>query len=148
MALLNYTTSIEAAKTVGEIQRILAKHGAKAVLTNYDGDGQIESLSFQIQTPSGEVGIRLPVDPDAVLKVLGDQNLMGKVPNRYVNEPQAVRIAWRIVKDWVEAQMAILETEMVKMEQIFLPYVITGDNKTLYEVMVEKRFLLSEGKSG
>lgn len=146
MALLNYTTTIEAAKTVSEIHRILAKHGARAILTNYNDEGHIESLSFQVDTPSGRLGIRLPIDPDAVLKVLTQQNRLGKVPNRYANHAQAVRVAWRIVKDWVEAQMAILETEMVKMEQIFLPYVLADDGRTLYEVMVDRHFLLTSGE--
>ena len=140
MGLLNYTTSIEAVKTVGEIQGILAGHGAGAILVNYDGDGGIEALSFKVQTPQGELGIRLPIDPDAVLKVLAEQTRLGKVPRRYVNRAQAVRVAWRIVKTWVQAQMAILETEMVKMEQIFLPYVLTRSGQTLYEVMVDHHF--------
>lgn len=146
MALLNYTTTIEAAKTVGEIQGILAGHGAKSILVNYGEDGSIEALAFQILTPHGNVGIRLPIDPDAVLKVLTQQNRLGKVPKRYINHAQAVRVAWRIVKDWVAAQMAILETEMVKMEQIFLPYVLTRSGKTLYEEMVDSKFQLAAGK--
>lgn len=141
--LLNYTTQIEAVKTVGQIQGILAGHGARAILMNYDGEGHIESLSFQINTPHGRIGIRLPVDPDSALKVLTRQ----RVPNRYQNKPQAIRIAWRIVKDWVEAQMAILETEMVKMEQIFLPYMIDPKtDRTLYETLEEKHFLLGTGE--
>ena len=146
MALLNYTTTIEAIKTVGEIQGILAGHGAKSILIDYADDGQVEALSFKILTPQGNIGIRLPIDPDAVLKVLTEQNRLGRVPRRYVNRPQAIRIAWRIVKDWVAAQMAILETEMVKMEQIFLPYVITGGGRTLYEVMVDHHFQLGTGE--
>ena len=141
MGLLNYTTTIEAAKTVSEIHKILALHGAKSILTDYGDDGQIEALSFRVKTPQGEAGIRLPVDPDAVLSVLQQQSRLGKVPQRYVNKPQAVRIAWRIVKDWVAAQMAILETEMVKMEQIFLPYIIGRDGKTLYEVAISANLL-------
>lgn len=146
MALLNYTTQIEAVKTVGEIQGILAGHGAKSIKTDYSNDGQVEALSFLVLTPHGEVGIRLPIEPDAVLKVLTEQNRLGRVPRRYINRAQAVRVAWRIVKDWVAAQMAILETEMVKMEQIFLPYVITQGGQTLYEVMIERHFQLGPGK--
>lgn len=58
-------------------------------------------------------------------------------------------MGWRIVKDWVSAQMAILETEMVRMEQVFLPYVMTQSGKTLYETMVDHHFQLpgGEGKS-
>lgn len=146
MPLLNYTTTIEAIKTVSEIQKILAKHGAKAILTNYNDEGLIEALAFKVATPYGEIDIRLPVDPDAVLNVMTRQNLQGKIPKSFVNRPQAVRVAWRIVKDWVESQMAILETEMVKMEQIFLPYVISQDNRTLYEVMVNGQFQITQGK--
>lgn len=141
MALLNYTTSIEAAKTASEIQKVLAAHGAKSILVDYDDKGFIEALSFRIVTPQGDAGIKLPVNPNAVLTVLSRQAGLGKVPRRYVNHPQAVKVAWRIVKDWVEAQMAILETEMVKMEQIFLPYVISKDGRTLYEIAVSSHLL-------
>ena len=70
MPLLNYTTQIEAIKTVSEIQGILAGHGARSIKTDYSDDGQVEALSFLVLTPHGEVGIRLPIEPDTVLKVL------------------------------------------------------------------------------
>ncbi|MFQ5906992.1 MAG: hypothetical protein ACE5JA_10545 [bacterium] len=142
MPIANYSTTVDALKTVGEIQGILVAHGARSILMNYGKDGSIESLSFIVETPYGDMPIRLPIDARAVLKVLEEQ----RVPPRYANYPQAVRIAWRIVKDWVRAQMAILETEMVKMEQIFLPYMITKNNQTLYESMVDRGFYLTEGK--
>jgi len=141
MPLLNYTTTVEALRTVGQIQVILVAHGAKSILMNYSDDGTIESLSFVVKTPHGEIPIRLPVEANAVLKVMEKQNLAP----RYANYQQAVRVAWRIVKDWVAAQMAILETEMVRMEQVFLPYIVNQDGRTLYEVMVDRHFLLGEG---
>jgi len=140
MPLLNYTTKIEAIKTAGEIQGILAAHGAKAILIEYESNGVVSALSFKVQTPYGEVGIRLPCDAVAVMRVLQRQKV------RNINYSQATRIAWRIVKDWVEAQMAILETEMVRMEQIFLPYVITPSGRTLYDTMLETQFQLPEGE--
>ena len=39
---------------------------------------------------------------------------------------QAIRTSWRTLKDWVEAQMALLETGMVTMDEIFLPYMLSG----------------------
>src|SRR5438552_18436509 len=44
---------------------------------------------------------------------------------------QAVRVEWRIVKDWVEAQLALIETRMVTAQQVFLPYAIMRDGRTL-----------------
>ena len=147
MPLLNYTTTVEAAKTVGEIQKILSDHDAKSILIDYAKDRSIKALAFKVATPQGEVGIRLPVDPDAVLKVLERQWQAGQVPYRYVNRAQAVRVAWRNIRGWVASQMAILETEMVQLEQIFLPYVITRDGRTFFELAVDGGFLqLKEGK--
>jgi hypothetical protein len=59
---------------------------------------------------------------------------------------EAVRVAWRIVKDWVEAQMALVETQMVSTQDVFLPYAVMGDGKTLAEHVRESpRFLLGSG---
>lgn len=143
MPLANYSTGVEAAKTVGEIMGILVAHGAREILMNYGKDGVLLSLSFIIETPYGNMPIRLPVDAAAVLKVMERDP---KIPRHQCHHAQAVRVAWRILKDWVRAQMALLETDMVRMEQIFLPYMITPDGRTLYEGMVEKKFYLTGGE--
>lgn len=36
MALLNYTTTVEAYKTVSEIEQMLVKHGAKSIMKQKD----------------------------------------------------------------------------------------------------------------
>lgn len=139
MALLNYTTKIEVSKTIAEIQDILVKHGAKSIMANYTDNGSIEALSFMIVTSEKKaISIRLPCDPIPVLRVLENQN----IPQRLQNKEQALRVAWRIVKTWVEGQMALLETQMVKMEQIFLPYAIVRGGKTLFESLQTQSFAL------
>jgi hypothetical protein len=47
-------------------------------------------------------------------------------------------VAWRIIKDWVEAQMAILESQMVQMEEIFLPYMVNRQGQTFFEAYQKK----------
>ena len=97
------------------------------------------ALCFVIDTPIGEQAVRLPANVKAVQDTLQKQ----KVKADYA---QAERIAWRIVKDWVEAQMAILESGMVKLDQIFLPYIMDSDGRTVYELYESKQLLLSGGK--
>jgi len=143
MPIANYSTSISAMKSVGEIQGILVGHGATSIMVNYAKDKTIESLSFIVETPHGHLPFRLPVDTAAVQKVLEEQG----VDPRYRTYEHSSRVAWRIIKDWVRAQMALLETEMVKMEQIFLPYMVAKGDKTLYEAMRDKGFYIEEGKS-
>lgn len=140
MPILNYTTQIEANKTVAEIQKCLSSHGAKAILNEYE-NGYIKALSFQIDLNGNAVGFKLPCAWEPILIILENNK---KVPRRLCTQEQALRVAWRIVKDWIEAQMALLETKMVKMEQIFLPYAMTRDGKTFYEKVAENpQFLLS-----
>lgn len=136
MPILNYTTTIESEKSIMEIEKILIAHGAQSIFKDYYAGLPI-ALSFIIKNTNGSMPVRLPADPEAVLKVMYVQ----KLPGRFLNKAQAYRVAWRIIKDWVEAQMAILETNQVKLEQIFLPYIETQEGKTIFQIFEEKKGL-------
>ena len=47
---------------------------------------------------------------------------------------QANRTAWRIIEERILAQMALTETEMVTVQEVFLPYILTG-KQTLYQAL-------------
>lgn len=138
MPILNYTTSVNVFKTIGEIQAQLVKHGAKKIMQDYDDEGRIAALSFLVETPTGLRGIRLPANVDAVHAVLTRQRVK-------CDREQAERVAWRIVKDWVEAQMAILESEMVQVDEIFLPYMVNGSGQTLFQAYRNNQLMLEGG---
>lgn len=135
MPLLNYTTKVDVFTTLGAIQGQLVKHGAKKIMQDYDDDGRILALSFLIETPTGPRGIRLPANVDAVHAVLIRQKVK-------CDREHAERVAWRIVKDWVEAQMAILESEMVQMDEIFLPYMVNNTGQTVFQVYRNNQLML------
>ena len=63
MAILNYTTTIDAFKTVSEIEYILMKHKAKSIMKEFS-DNSIIGLSFIIDTGYSQVPIKLPVKVD------------------------------------------------------------------------------------
>lgn len=70
MPILNYTTTIDPAKTAAEVQTILAKGGAKQVSIDYDHEGQPEALSFMILYLETPVYFRLPCNIEGVYKAL------------------------------------------------------------------------------
>ena len=135
MPLLNYTTKIDIYTTIGEIQSQLVKHGAKKIMQDYNDKGILMALSFTIDTPTGTRGIKLPANVFSVQIVLKKQ----KVNCDY---DQAERVAWRIIKDWISAQMAILESEMVQMDEIFLPYMVSESGQTLFEAYRNNQSML------
>ena len=135
MPLLNYTTKVDVYTTLGAIQGQLVKHGAKKIMQEYDDAGHITALPFMVETPGGPRGIKLPAKVDAVHAVLIRQKVK-------CDREQAERVAWRILKDWVEAQMAILESEMVQMDEIFFPYMVNNSGKTLFEAYRDNQLML------
>jgi hypothetical protein len=139
MPLLNYTTSIQVQKTVGDMVGILTAHGARAILQEYDDRGAIAGLSFNIHVGEQELAFRLPADWPAVLRVMERDP---RVPRRFRSPEQARRVAWRILKAWVEAQMALIDVKLATMEQVFLPYAITANGQTVYERLRDQRFAL------
>lgn len=149
MPLLNYTTSVSADTSIAAIQKALAKAGASAILHEFDDNGNIMALSFRIKMPSPDAGgevrdisFRLPTDWRAVQRRLQTQ----RVEPRYRTQEHALRVAWRITKDWVEAQLAIIESQMVTTAQVFLPYAVTSNGQTLYEYIGQHtQLLLGDG---
>lgn len=146
MAILNYTTTVDSFKTVSEIEYILMKHKAKSIMKNYDGE-TITGLSFLIDTGLQQIPVRLPVKVDECLKVLKKEKRENSRKQIKDTREQAERVAWRILKDWVEAQMALLDIEMVRFEEIFLPYIEVNNGQTIYERLRERQFLL-ESREG
>jgi hypothetical protein len=133
--LLNYTTSIAVDKTVGEIHQKLAKAGAGQILNEYQ-NGIVSAVSFRINTKFGYVAFRLPARIEAVEQILRKHFKRG----RFTQPDQAARVGWRIIKDWIEAQLALIETGMVTTEQVFMPYMQDDRGVTLYEAIKDRQF--------
>lgn len=137
MTLFMETTKVEAHKTIGQIQGVLASYGASAILVEYE-QGEATALSFKVKVGEQEIPFTLPCRWEAVYKILVARR---KRPRNLKDvENQAKRIAWRGLLRWVEAQMAFIELGQVKIEQVFLPYAQMEDGKTFFEKIAEKGF--------
>ena len=147
MPLLNYTSKVPAHESIAEISRLLAKAGARQIMHDYDDSGNIVALSFSLELEGQRIGFRRPTDWKPV-QVLHEQQLRTN-PNARPwmrTEDHARTVAWRVVKDWVEAQLAIIDTRMVTTAQVFLPYAVTAHGQTLYEYIGHNtQLLLGEG---
>lgn len=146
MAVLNYTTKIAATKTVGEMQTALAQAGASRIAVDYDG-GSPSALSFLLVTPHGRRLFTLPVNIEAMHRLLIAEDKAGRIRSgakaERTSREQAERVAWRVMKDWLLAQLALVATEMVGLDQVMLPYLqIDSSGKTLYANYQERESAL------
>ena len=157
MAIKNYTSDIPINRIFQRIQDSLAQHGTRQISFDYGNNGKVYGVFFTILLDEQRLQVKLPARVDKALSVLQKQYSNGLMRDRKTSaifrrgnkkemDDQAYRVAWRNILDWVEAQMALLEIEMAKIEEIFLPYMVTSTGKTFFERIEQKGFLLEAGE--
>lgn len=148
MFLKNYTSDVPVSQTVYRIEQVLIRCGASGITKEYlDTKGNIGAITFTIETPSGPVTIRIPADTQKALDALWIDYVDGDKLSPNGNElywntrkkkrkadfkEQAERTAWKIMQDWVEVQMSMIQLKQAETLQVFLPYVMCG-NETVYQ---------------
>jgi hypothetical protein len=131
---LNYTTKVAAHQTIAECGAMLAEHGADAIATTYT-DKRPSGVRFQFQGNTFD----LPVDVDAMQRVLTEAAAGKGLRSGHVTQAglqsreHAERVAWRVIKDWLEAQLALVAAQQVHLDEVMLPYLITNTGRALRE---------------
>lgn len=142
---LNYTTKIPADKTLGEVQRMLGKAGASAVALLYD-EGVVAGMTFRINTGAGPRDFRLPVDVDAMAALLAKGRPAGGMSLAvYRSREHAERVAWRVAKDWLAAQITLIDAHLATLEQVMLPYLLVAPERTLFEEYRDRGMAITAG---
>jgi hypothetical protein len=150
---LNYTTKIPVHQTVVECQSILAVAGASSAQVRFE-DGQPAGLGFSLKTPHGVREFTLPVNIDGMQRVLeaaerdGDFASLRKKQGAFASREQAARVAWRVVKDWLEANLALIAAQMATIDEVMLPYLHVDGEKTLWQAYREREQAAIEAGGG
>jgi hypothetical protein len=144
MHILNYTTTVPAERTVAEITTLLARKGARSITQDFFDDGRHRAVSFILVVGGLPTRFMLPVNIDGVTGAILKEKPYNLTRRRLTRDgytqkirAQAEWISWRILKDWLEAQMALIESGQAEAAQVFLPYAVEQSGKTMYELFVE-----------
>jgi hypothetical protein len=140
---LNYTTTVSVKQTVGECHDLLARAGADMVSTHLR-DRKPVGLAFRLVTAGAPREFLMPVNIDGVHKLLQAATYpsatQAQGPKRLAqlaSRDNAERVAWRIIKDWLEAQLALIASSMATLDQVMLPY-MQVESGSLYELVQEQ----------
>lgn len=139
----NYTSTVSVLKSILHIETVLIKNGALNISKTYDGFGAIESIYFQLDCSGTPYSFRLPANVNAckeALKKIKENGGLTRTPTSRIKD-QAERTAWKIISDWVDIQLALIEMEQAEFLEIFLPYVSDG-NTTFYQKLKTEQFKL------
>lgn len=142
----NYTSELEVEESLAIIRRSLTQHKARRITFENDDQGQTVGLIFEMLLAGQRLTFRVPARFERV-RVLVEQALREAHLSRQNLDEQTQRTAWANIKDWVLAQMALIDIEMVKMEEVFFPYLVQGkQGQTVFEAF-EQQLALPEPQS-
>jgi len=140
MPIKNYTTAINSFRTVGEIQTLLVQMGATSIATDYE-NGQPAAIMFLLPVRDRTISYRLPARWAGVYESLCSDP---SVPVKFKSQKHAQDVTWRIVQDWLEAHLALIETHVLEAQQVFLPYMVTATGETVYQLFDKNEMKLLE----
>lgn len=122
-----FSLSLNTNLIVAEIEKELIRAGAVKIEKLVE-NGHICALTFFVRSTYGEIPVRLPA------KFHAARELLKKLGVKY-NPDLVDAVAWDVVKDWVNAQIPLLDAGFSKIHEVFLPYVVLCDGKTVFQML-------------
>lgn len=123
-------TRVNYEQTIAEIQKYLVQAGAKKITFDYDEAMLPCAITFCYQHKKGLMFFSLPLRFNGIHKILKEQKI-----TIHTGELQAINTGWRIMKDWILSQLALVDAEIAELPEIFLPYSVTPSGDTLWEAV-------------
>ena len=123
MNLKNYTSTVPASTSMSRIMKSLVEAGATDISMKYT-DQICTAITFRMVI-AGQVPMffQLPAKIDPCFKVLYAEVKRPQPDTKKRIREQAERTAWKIVSDWVDIQLSMIQLEQAEPLQVFLPFV-------------------------
>ena len=136
----NYTSTVPASRSVLHIEERLVLHGASNILKLYE-DKHLSGVAFLLEVNGKQIPFRLPARINNV-----EKQLQAKIKRprpgtvQHIRE-QAERTAWKLLADWVDIQLSLVELDQVQFLEVFLPFVYDhSKQQTFFEKLEQTGF--------
>lgn len=126
-------TEVPSFRSIGDIQHMLTQAGAVSINQRML-DKKVAGVSFVLQTDGNLFNFDLPARVEPVFQnLILQRKREPSGSDREALRKKAENIAWRQLSKWVEAQLAIVGIGMVHAKEVFMPYCLGPDGRTMYE---------------
>ena len=135
MNLKNYTSEVDASKSMANIERVLVEIGASNINKNYK-DKICTGLTFLYfdQQLNRTFAFHLKAQVEECFNIFWKERTRKTQEAKEICMKQSMRTAWKILSDWTEIQCSMILLGQATPLQMFLPFVYdTQKNETLYD---------------
>ncbi|MCP4259131.1 MAG: hypothetical protein GY774_16725 [Planctomycetes bacterium] len=137
----NYTSSIPASRSVQYIENKLVVHGAKQIMKEYDDDKRLAAICFIIMVEGKELPFKLPARTEQCEAILLSRIKRPTEGTHKRVKEQAERTAWKLLRDWTDVQMSLVELGQVDILEVFLSFAYdVVEGKTYFEKLKDRKF--------
>lgn len=142
----NYTSQVTVEKSIQKIENRLIACGAN-IVTKTANMGKINGISFVMNVNGSDIPFRLPARINNVEKKLLSLMSRPRTGTKKRILEQAERTAWKLLADWIDVQMSLIELDQAEFAEVFMPYMYDyKKEQTLFERIKSDGFKLLEYK--
>ncbi len=140
MFLKNYTSAVPVHVTISRIEQILIRCGVQGITKDYGPQGETIALTFHVNQGESRVAIRLPANREDALNAFWTDYCEShpedwrRKKTRKDFARQAEMTAWKLMQDWVEVQMSLIQMKQADTLQVFMPFIWDG-RRTFYQAV-------------
>lgn len=144
----NYTSQVTVNSSVQHIEDCLVKHGAKNILKTYNQNKSLSGIAFIVNVNDNDVPFKLPSRVERVEKKLMSLVKRPRSGTKQLTKAQAERTAWKLLSDWVDIQMSLIDLDQVELTEVFMPYIYDhSKQQTYFDIVKSGNYQLLQNMS-
>lgn len=121
-------------KSIENVKNLLVNAGAYSVIEKYENK-QVSGIAFVFPIDNKAMTFQLPARVECIKKYLiKSENMSESVAFR-----QAQKTAWRLIHEWVQIQLTMIQLDQADPLELFFPY-LTDGTQTYYEKLKSNDF--------
>ena len=144
MPIKKYTSQVSVINSINRIEHRLLQAGVTHISKSYSGNGSDKPVAMIFQITINDIPhtFKLPAKVEKVYKnFLAERR---KPPTESVKQSikaQAERTAWKILSDWIDIQVSLIELDQAEASEVFFPYLYDPQRDvTVYQLAKENNF--------
>mgnify|MGYP001305513288 CR=1 FL=1 len=147
MNIKNYTSTVEASRSMARIEELLVEIGATNINKQYQ-DKVCTGLTFLLydQQLQQTLVFHLTAEVEECFKILWKDVKRPRTDTKATLQKQASKTAWKILSDWTEIQCSMILLGQARPLQMFLPFMYDmKTNETLFDKVSTGKIKLLPG---
>ena len=122
----NYTSSVPAATSISNIEKLLVQTGARDIMKRYNEEGETKSIAFIMPVNGKALTFSLEAKTVEIYNLLLNQYVRPTDRSLEICSEQAECTAWKLIHDWVHINISMIVLEMADPLELFFPKLTDG----------------------